>query len=352
MGFPWTSITEQFGSFLFGMEDMQEINKLEDLPIAIVALLQDQKGLQINSKPISSRQDLERVLFLLHSFIPDHILSQAKTLELTKLVLLVFCAYGKMISRNRKFHTDKLLILRDPPYDVLARKCSGCGQEVLDDPFPYWSKHEPDVYVSWAVRGGCGNTQCNYSYASLKPTDQHVKWSAANTDRISQDSREDAESRRLGKSSIWLLRDAKELGTLLKEVELKCPFCLQTKILKAKWTISPEAALLVPYLLCSTADDSTQRGCGKRGNWLPLARFPIIRQPNLVRVWKGFSRRGCILSEYPRDGGVIFAKETYSFRIAKLKELKSSKKEMGPSPGSNRGPRAVLLWVNPKRESY
>lgn len=147
-----------------------------------------------------------------------------------------------------------------------------------------------------------------------------MKWSAANTDRISQDSREDAKSRRLGKSSTWLLRDAKELGTLLK-VELKCPFCQQTKILKAKWTISPEAALLVPYLLCSTADDSIQGGCGKRGNWLPLARFPIIRQPNLVRVWKEFSRRGYILSEYPRDCGVIFAKETYSCKVERTEEF-------------------------------
>ena len=80
------------------MEDMQEINKLEDLPIAVVAFLHDQKGLRINSKPISSQQDLKRALFFLHNFIPDHILDQAKTLELTKLVLLVLCAYGRMIS--------------------------------------------------------------------------------------------------------------------------------------------------------------------------------------------------------------------------------------------------------------
>ena len=117
---------------------------------------------------------------------------------------------------------------------------------------------------------------------------------------------------------------------------------LSTKILKAKWTISPEAALLVPYILCNTADDNTQQGCGKGGYWLPLARFPIIRQPNLVRIWKEFSRRGCILSEYPRDGGVIFAKETYSFRIARLKELKKDtqtkkEKRYGPEPGIEPG---------------
>lgn len=256
-----------------------------------MALPQDQKDLQINSKPISSRQDLQRVLLLLHSFVPDHILNQAKTLELTKLVFLVLCAYGKMIPRNRKFHTYRLPILREHPYDdVLVRKCGGCGQEVLDDPFPYWSKHEPDMYVSWAVRGGCGNTHCNYSYASPKPMDQHVKWSAANTDRISQYSREDAESRVLEKSSTWLLRDTKELGTFLKEVELKRPFCPQTKILKAKWTISPEAALLVPYLHYNTPTIVPSEDVIKRVTGFPWLGFlnsyhqTAERGPNIERV--------------------------------------------------------------------
>ncbi|KAJ5504630.1 hypothetical protein N7463_007504 [Penicillium fimorum] len=30
----------------------------------------------------------------------------------------------------------------------------------------------------------------------------------------------------------------------------------------------------------------------------------------------------------------------------------ANRNSTGPSPGLNRGPRAILLWVNPKRESY
>lgn len=30
---------------------------------------------------------------------------------------------------------------------------------------------------------------------------------------------------------------------------------------------------------------------------------------------------------------------------------KQKQKKIGPSPGLNRGPRAIVLWVNPKRES-
>ena len=40
------------------------------------------------------------------------------------------------------------------------------------------------------------------------------------------------------------------------------------------------------------------------------------------------------------------------YKRSVLKKKKKTQKDMGPSPGSNRGPRAVNAWVNPKRESY
>ena len=94
---------------------MQEIKKLEDLPIAIVALPQDQKGLQIDPKPISSRQDLERVLFFTSQLYRKSYFEPSKDARAHKTCLSSTRAYGKMISRNRKFHTDELLILRAPP---------------------------------------------------------------------------------------------------------------------------------------------------------------------------------------------------------------------------------------------
>lgn len=240
----------------------------------------------------------------------------------------VLFAYGRMISRDRRPHMDELVVFRGAPYDILSRRCSGCCQQVLDDPFPYWSKYNPGIYVSWAVAGGCGNPGCGFSYASLKPFDSQVRWSAANVGRVSKEALDRVDARRARKPSTWLLRTEAERGTLPDEVEVKCPSCSRTKLVEAKWTIAVRPTLLIPYLLCGSTKDGAGNWCSNRGYWEPVERTQVIRQPNISRLWSQFARKGCILSDYPRDGGIIFGDESISFRIARLKELKVAQKHL------------------------
>ncbi|KAF9886063.1 hypothetical protein FE257_012120 [Aspergillus nanangensis] len=323
-GYPTTSKTstaESIESYLTAMEDMEDLNDWLDLPEETIKLIHDQAGLKINEKPIESRQDLQRAYHLLHNFIPGWT-DAPEALGIVDLAISVLFAYGKMISRDRLPRMDELLVLREAPYDILSRKCSGCGQLALDDPFPFWSMYKPDLYVSWAVKGGCGNPGCGCSYPSLKPFSNQVKWSAAVVNRVVKKTLEEAHVRKQQKKSTWLLRTETERGSLPEEVEVKCPSCPQTKSVRAKWTIKVQPTLLVPYLRCL-------KGCNGSGYWKPVEDFQIIRQPNLSLLWSQFEKKGCLLSNYPRDGSVIFAEETMAFRIAKLKELKFAQADKG-----------------------
>ncbi|KAJ5646676.1 hypothetical protein N7490_003048 [Penicillium lividum] len=70
-----------------------------------------------------------------------------KILDILTLAFAVLGAYGWMIARPRKHLVDNMLILREPPHDVIARMCSGCNKEHLDDPFAYWSKLDTDYPI-------------------------------------------------------------------------------------------------------------------------------------------------------------------------------------------------------------
>jgi hypothetical protein len=158
------------------------------------------------------------------------------------------------MSRNRRARVNELLVLREAPYDTLATECSGCGQPALDDPFPYWSKCEPDLYVSWAVTGG-GNRGFGCSYSFLRSFSGRLNWSAVVVGGESRESFEAAHARNAQKPSVWLIRNDAELGTLPGEVEFRCPSCSQTKLMQAKWTIQEHPTLLSPYLRCLGTKD-------------------------------------------------------------------------------------------------
>lgn len=233
----------------------------------------------------------------------------------------VLLAYGMMILRNRRPKMDENLILRDAPYDILSRKCGRCNQIVLDDPFPNWSRANPDTYVSWP-HGNCGYISCQSRCTYLKPLRREVKWSRPLTARLDPKSLAEAESRKSQRPMNWLLRNKEEQGSLPDAVEVKCRKCPRTKIVQAKWTIHPDARFLLPQLRCGT---STGKGCCHKGTWVPVGKFQNLRtidRNNLDRMISKFRKRGFDLTQYPRDGRVIFSDKTYSFRIAELRELK------------------------------
>lgn len=318
------SFGECLESFLSTTEDVEDVEKWEDLPAEIATLIQDQSGLKLDGRPIASREDLELAYRLLHNFVPKWT-DTPETLGFANLASSVLLAYGRMISRERKTQIGEMLILRDTPYDVLPRKCGWCDQMVLDDPFPYWSKDEPDTYVSWANLGGCGNFGCQSRYPNLKPLRSEVKWSAAVAARLDKESRDKAKHRKSQRPMNWLLRSKEEQGDLPDEVQVKCRHCPRTKSVQAKWTIHSQSRLVLPELQCGGFKDRTEHGCGKKGPWDPVGKakkFRTIHQPQLSRTFSAFLRMSYDLRRYPRNGDVIFAEKDYAFRIAELQQLK------------------------------
>jgi hypothetical protein len=113
----------------------------EDLPTSLGEFVQAQDGLKFNKRKITCRSDLEVAFYLL-----QRCEGNPEILDILTLAFAVLAAYGWMIARPRKPLVDNMLILRDSPNGIMARKCgimarkcSGCNKEQLDDPFAYWS---------------------------------------------------------------------------------------------------------------------------------------------------------------------------------------------------------------------
>ncbi|GAA82110.1 hypothetical protein AKAW_00225 [Aspergillus luchuensis IFO 4308] len=175
----------------------------EDLPDPLVEFIQAQDGLKFNRREISCRNDLELAFNLLQKCK-----GSPETLDILTLAFLVLDAYGWLISRPRLPQVDGLLILRDPPHDVVPRKCSACGKQYLDDAFAYWSMRNPEYYVLCSQIKYLRSTQ---KELMEKPLDRFERW--------------------------FLLRP-EEFGDLPIDVKVKCQTkdCQEVKIVKARWT--------------------------------------------------------------------------------------------------------------------
>lgn len=309
---------------LDSMNNMEDLHEYDDLPAQMIELIQSQPGLMFGGRPIACRKTLERAYDLLHPYILGYDVTNrpkmgAQRLEMADLATSVLIGYGIMICRYRRSAVDELLVLRDAPYDVLARICSGCKQQVLDDPFPYWAKFRPEMYVSWTIFRGCGNPGRESLRPSLNPLNQNVKWSISKQSLLSEQAIHEDDAQKAANPINWFLRTEAERGTLPTEIEVKCSFCPRKDLVRARWTIRDPATLVISQLVCGSASGT---GCGKKGYWTPVEQVPFTRSHTLSRLWSEFAKKGCLLSEYPRDGSVIFGGGTLAFRIAKLKELK------------------------------
>ncbi|KAL2832726.1 hypothetical protein BJY01DRAFT_239685 [Aspergillus pseudoustus] len=144
----------------------------EELPEPIANFIQLQDGLKFNKRKISTRSDLELAFFLLQRCEGD-----PRSFNIFTLAASVLIAYGWMITRSRKTSVDRMIILRERPSDTVARKCSGCGNEHLDDPFPYWSRFDPDRYIQGNLKKK--NIDQFDAWFLLRPTEYgvlHLKW--------------------------------------------------------------------------------------------------------------------------------------------------------------------------------
>ncbi|CAI7634816.1 unnamed protein product [Penicillium viridicatum] len=263
----------------------------EDLPDPLLEFIQAQDGLKFNRRKLSSRTDLEVAFYLLRKCK-----GSPKALDILTLAISVLAAYGWMIARPRKPCVNDMLILREPPHDVVPRKCSQCGKECLDDPFAYWSKFDPDRYVLWYhFRSGCGRPDCGMQ--SL----QNTNLLPLNTlTRYSHCTQKDLEEKSLDQFDKWFLLRREEFGALPVELEVKCQgtACQETKTVKARWTGHATPRFVVAVHPCIKS--------GLRTDWIPTG-YPTIHSANLSRLWKRFREApGFDITSCPRRPDIYF----------------------------------------------
>lgn len=286
-------------------EEVQDLDcwDWEELPEPIANFIQSQDGLKFNKRKISSRSDLELAFFLLQRCEGD-----PRSFNIFALAASVLIAYGWMITRSRKPSVDKMIILREPPYATVARNCSGCGNEHLDDPFPYWSKFDPDRYIIWYCwESNCGRPDCQTRNVQLVPIDSSLKYLRA--------SKQYLKEKNLDQFDAWFLLRPMEYGALPSEMEVVCQGkdCQETRTVRARWTGHPTPRFVVAVYKCAKS--------GKRTDWLPTG-YPYIHGKTLSVLWHTFwKKHGFDITRYPRRPDIYFNKDlTIAGRIAALVE--------------------------------
>lgn len=179
-----------------------------------------------------------------------------------------------MLSRPKIAPVDDKLILRDHPFDIVPRRCSSCRQPYLDDPFAYYSKADPEIYVMHYLHGfNCGRPECKSLNVNLLPWDAKIKYMRA-TQKFLKDTH-------LDQWCKWFLLLPEEYNGLPAELEVQCRTkgCLETRLVKARWTAHVPPRFVVPAHKCQQTK--------KRSNWSPK-EFPVIYPNKLCQIWKAF----------------------------------------------------------------
>ncbi|KAJ5084249.1 hypothetical protein NUU61_008828 [Penicillium alfredii] len=287
--------------------DWTELYDWDELPEVLTEFIDEQDGLRIDRRPISSRKELETAYALLQCK------GSLGALSIVGLAFSVLIAYAWKITRPRKTSVDSLLVLGTPPRNVVSRKCSGCGGRVLDDAFAYYAKVDPDVYILWRLQNTCGLPSCTQQGVDLVPFDGWTKHSRPNRDEL-------IEICNIWHEAAWakyFLRTPAECGDLPRRVEIQCLQCgkKETKA-RPRWTPHTPPRLLKPIQKCST--------CSIKRVWKPVdTKVLTIGTSSLSRLWASFKKDGCDLAEYPRMPDVYFSsKYSLTQRIAQLKEAK------------------------------
>ncbi|KAJ5785063.1 uncharacterized protein N7503_010275 [Penicillium pulvis] len=275
----------------------------EDLPASLVEFIQVQDGLKFNKRKIMCRTDLEVAFYLL-----QRCEGNPEVLDILTLAFAVLAAYGWMITRPRKPLIDNMLVLRESPNDVIARKCSGCKREQLDDPFAYWSKSDPDCYALWYYfRSNCGRPECTTQNVSLLPLDNLIRYSRATHSGL--------EAKRLDRFERWFLLHPEEYGVLPGQLKVKCQGegCQETRLVKSRWTAHATPRFVVAVHKCAKSL--------KRTNWVPSG-YPTVHAGTLSVLWKRFHEHpGFEITEYPRRPDIYFNTSlSIAGRIASLIE--------------------------------
>lgn len=233
-------------------------------------------------------------------------------MSIVALAFLVLFAYGWKVSRPRKRSVDSLLVLQASPQNTMPRKCSGCGEGVLDDPFAYYARCDPSHYVTWGLENGCGLSNCVKGHVQLIPLEDHQhRIPPLRQSLLALENRDTTWQR-------YFLRLPRELGDLPTSISVSCSKCgAEVVCSHPRWTSHDKTPKFVAQIrTCPSCKkpNSKFRPCDES--------IPVVDSSSLIKLWKSFKRAGVDLGEYPRIPRHYFCKGPISLRISKPTEAK------------------------------
>lgn len=312
--------------------DWDNISEWHEIPDSLVKWIQQQAGLQIDQKPISSKGEL------LTAF---HLLSPAnygqRNESLMRAIVKVGIWYIARAQKKRHESVTDLIIPGASPYDIVRRKCSKCGERVLDDAFASYAKEDPKKYVIWYRLHGCGRPSCSSAidgtyFANLIPLDPNQGYKVA--------TRRSLQCARSANWDEYLLRLSEdERRATQKEVRTRCGNCGTEEYLdrKPRWTAETPSRYVIPVRGC--------RVCKKRFcSFVPAdTKIATISKASLSKKWRDLKQAGIDPIDYPRRPEILWSHKSH---LTKRKELERERDLILASEESK------LLSQEPKKRTF
>jgi hypothetical protein len=312
--------------------DWENISEWHEIPDPLVEWIHQQAGLQIDQKPISSKDELLTAFYLLSpaNYGQSHE-------SLMHVIVNVGIWYITRAQKKRHEGVVDLIIPGARPYDIVRRKCSKCGERVLDDAFASYAKEDPKKYVIWYRLHGCGRPACSSAvdgtcFANLIPLDSNQGYKIA--------TRRSLQCARSADWEEYLLRLSEdERRATQKEVQTRCGNCGTEEYLdrKPRWTAETSSRYVVPVRGC--------RVCKKRFcSFVPTdPKIVTISKASLSKKWRDLKQAGIDPIDYPRRPEILWSHKSH---LTKRKELERERDMILANE------EAELLSQEPKKRNF
>lgn len=290
-----------------------------DLPQPFIDWLQQQDGLRIDRKPMASRTDLEIAFQLLRGKEDPLHCGSYESCYIGDLAWVVGFLYTEKIARMRK----SVVIYGTIPGSVgqiVARKCSGCGQRVLDDAFPLFSRKSPEKYITQTLEiRGCGLQSCTQTRITLVP--QNPLQAHMRGERKLLDAPTSTRGLSTWTSILCLsAEELEKLDELSTTVQIRCKACKHEQTDSyPRYTREKPSRYVRPRRRC--------QDCGKRDSYFEPVDLGLksVDSGLLTRMQAGFKKAGCDLTKtnLPIVPEIIFSTMTYATRVGELEAVQA-----------------------------
>ncbi|KAI9376773.1 hypothetical protein BJX61DRAFT_530602 [Aspergillus egyptiacus] len=287
------------------VSEWDEISEWAQVPGLLASWIQNQAGLKIDQKPISSNEEL----FAAYRFLSPAE-SNPADITLMQAVLRVAVLYIARVKKQRHSSVQDLIIPGSRPYNIMRRKCAKCGKRVLDDAFACFAKADARKYVIWYRMYGCGAEDCcpaGKGFANLVPLDAHQSYRMA--------TRQALQCLRTAGWEEFLLRcSPEETLEVRQKVVTICKICRVQSFTdtKPRWTSEYPSRYVTPVRNC--------KNCSKRYcTFVPIdAEILTITKAALSKKWRDLKAGGIEPANYPRRPDILWSNKSH---ITKLQEL-------------------------------